>query len=183
MNQEEYGEKRKEIKVLIKQNNESIELAEKAIFEKTREEQHLLKITKNLKENNIKKLKDINMKMMKDNDVHPLIRASLWLASDDCKEDDWVLDNGPMERIMFNRYDSFDRHMTINVKDHFVESFLWEIGYHMTRNFKEETQINLDNLEEAIKTFDGLSDEWKEKITSVIDDMINQNVYKFTLDW
>tara|TARA_R110002153_G_scaffold36023_6_gene106829 strand:+ start:306 stop:857 length:552 start_codon:yes stop_codon:yes gene_type:complete len=183
METKEYDKIRAKLNENLEKSLESIKQAEAAIKAKTQAEQYLLRISTDFRDSNMAKIFELNKTMMNDKTVHPIVRVSLWVDASDHTKSDWILNPGPTRDIMLNNCENIERHQTFNVIDHFTNDFLWDICYEESKKTSNKNIIVLKHLDHAVATFDSLPEESREKITLVINDLIEQNISEFTNDW
>jgi hypothetical protein len=148
-------------------------------------EREIKELTSSLQENlkkEKKKLKEHNKifeELAKDKNEHILDRAYIWINY--VKKDiaDWVLDEGPLMEYIF---DDEYRHSTIDVVDRLIDY----IAYFTEdiEGFEDEEFVSIgDKDKDNLELFNRLPKEDREKLTSILEDAIEQNKSEFTYDW
>lgn len=121
---------------------------------------------------------------MKDKSIHPMARLSLWMNYNDGYEKDWIIDDGPITKIMLAKYDHYRRYQVIDLIEILSEYWLCEIGHNIPEIKDIDASINpATPISMQIAIFDKFPQKAKDKIILVIEDLIKQNVTRFTLDW
>jgi len=146
----------------------AIKLTEEQIKGKTKDLQKDLKELKN--ELNIleEKIKKNNREEMLDKNTHIVDRFFLWLDSKNKMRSDWRIKAGAVWDILYDDLEKYEPVRLYEVVSDYLRGMLG---------------VDLKNKKEVKQLFNEASENTKEKITTVLEDAIEQNVGEFINDW